>query len=204
MHIKTLVVGLFEENCYIVADESSLECAIIDPGAEGTRILDYLEENHLRCSAVMLTHDHADHIEALENVLAETTAQHWMHAGDNGVVIGSEPYALVAPPETRFYAEGDSVEVGALRFTVLETPGHTPGSVCLVCENAIFTGDTLFRGSCGRTDFPLGDTGAMLSSLRRLSRLEGDYEIYPGHMGATTLERERRFNQFVLAANSRS
>ena len=102
--------------------------------------------------------------------------------------------------ELCFYKEGDVIPVGKLEFHVMETPGHSRGSVTLRCENALFTGDTLFRGSCGRTDFPGGSMTAIMGSLRRLASLEGDYEVYPGHMDSTTMERERRFNPFVLDA----
>ena len=92
------------------------------------------------------------------------------------------------------------MEIGSLRFEVLATPGHTPGGVTLRCGEALFTGDTLFRGSCGRTDLPGGDMEALLRSLRRLCSLEGDYEVYPGHMDSSTLARERLFNYYCRSA----
>ena len=98
------------------------------------------------------------------------------------------------------------ISVGSLSFTVMETPGHTPGGLTFLCrqagsdEQALFTGDTLFRDSCGRTDFPGSSTGDMLRSLRRLAELPGDYEVYPGHMDSTTMDRERRVNYFIAAA----
>ncbi|MBO6010802.1 MAG: MBL fold metallo-hydrolase, partial [Oscillospiraceae bacterium] len=103
-------------------------------------------------------------------------------------------------PVVRYYGEGDEIKVGSLVFRVMETPGHSEGSVTLVCEDAIFSGDTLFRGSCGRTDFEDGDMNAMLASLRRIAGLEGDFEVFPGHADATSLDRERRFNPYVRAA----
>ncbi|MBQ9413306.1 MAG: MBL fold metallo-hydrolase [Oscillospiraceae bacterium] len=206
MLIKCFALGSYETNCYIVTDEASLECAVIDPGAEAGVILDYLESNRLQCKAVLLTHGHFDHTGAVADVRAETGAALWMHRADDGVTIGGDYYRYDAPADAHFYAEGDVVAVGALRFAVLETPGHTPGSVTLLCydspegEKALFTGDTLFRDSCGRTDFPGSDGHAMLRSLRRLAELPGDYEVYPGHMDATTLDRERRVNWSVEAA----
>ncbi|MCQ2452882.1 MAG: MBL fold metallo-hydrolase, partial [Oscillospiraceae bacterium] len=101
-----------------------------------------------------------------------------------------------------YYTEGDTVSVGGLTFTVMETPGHSSGSVCLICEDAIFSGDTLFRDSCGRTDFEDGDMEAMLRSLLRLEAMEGNYEVYPGHMDATTLDRERAFNYYITYAKN--
>lgn len=206
MLIKCLTLGSYETNCYIVTDEATLECAVIDPGADAATILDYLEGNHLNCRFILLTHGHFDHTGAVEGVQAETGAALCMQQRDDGVTIGGEYYRFRAPEGTQFYAEGDVVSLGALRFTVIETPGHTPGSVTLLCEDtktgdrALFTGDTLFRDSCGRTDFPGSSTDDMLRSLKRLAELPGDYEVYPGHMDATTLDRERRCNHYIAYA----
>ena len=218
MLIKCLVVGPIETNCYIVTDEESLDCAVIDPGADASAILEYLEDNHLRCRAILLTHGHYDHTGALDSLLKETGAPLWLSRNDDGVTIGGEYYRFHAPENSIFIKEGDSIHVGSLCFTVLETPGHTPGSLTFLCRQekaagpspaqdgpdgqggdvpALFTGDTLFRNSCGRTDFPGSSTDDMLRSLRRLASLPGDYEVYPGHMEASTLERERRHNLFM-------
>ncbi len=204
MLIKCFTVGAYETNCYIVSDPDTLDCAVIDPGADALTILDYLEEQKLHCRFVLLTHGHFDHTGAVADVLVETGATLCMQQKDDGVTIDGDYYRFTAPPETTFFKEGDVVSVGALCFTVLETPGHTPGSVTLLCTNgdekALFTGDTLFRDSCGRTDFPGSSSDDMLCSLRRLAELPGDYEVYPGHMGSSTLERERRCNHFVVYA----
>ena len=206
MLIKTITVGAYETNCYIVADEQTLECAVIDPGADASTILDYLEETHLRCRFVLLTHGHFDHTGAVSDVLAETDAMLMMHKSDVGVSVGGDFYRFVPPQDTKFFTDGDIVCVGGLSFTVIETPGHTPGSVCLLCseassgESALFSGDTLFRDSCGRTDFPGSSTDDMLRSLKRLAQLPGDCEVYPGHGFSTTLDRERSVNYFIGAA----
>lgn len=206
MLIKTITVGAYETNCYVVADEKTLECAVIDPGADASTILDYLEETHLRCRFVLLTHGHFDHTGAVGDILAETDAQLMMHKSDVGVSVGGDFYRFVPPESTKFYADGDVICIGALSFTVIETPGHTPGSVTLLCrdsgsdETVYFTGDTLFRDSCGRTDFPGSSTEAILRSLKRLADLPGDGEVYPGHGFSSTLARERSVNYFMTAA----
>ena len=206
MLIKTITVGAYETNCYIVADEATLDCAVIDPGSDASAILDYLEETHLRCRFVLLTHGHFDHTGAVSDVLADTDALLMMHKADVGVTVGGDYYRFVPPEGTKFYAEGDVVCVGGLSFTVMETPGHTPGSVSLLCsakdggETVLFTGDTLFRDSCGRTDFPGSSAEDILRSLKRLAELPGDCEVYPGHGFSTTLARERALNYFVGAA----
>ena len=200
MHIKTLTVGPIETNCYVVSDEETQECAVIDPGDESGTILDYLESNNLKCRCILLTHAHFDHVGAVSELMAETGAALYMSEQDNGVPIGSGNECFLAPEGTKFYKDGDTVAVSSLSFRVLATPGHTPGCVCLICGDAIFSGDTLFRDSCGRTDFVSSNTDDMLSSLRRIAELPGDYEVFPGHMSATTLERERRMNYFMHAA----
>ncbi len=200
MLIKQFPLGQIETNCYIVTDEDTLECAVIDPGDESNVVLDYLESNHLKCRYIFLTHGHFDHTMAVPAVHEETGATVCINEKDVNVRTGSVPYEFTPPKGSIFYKEGDELTVGSLVFHVMETPGHTPGGVTLLCENALFTGDTLFRDSCGRTDFPGGDMQTELKSLKRLAELPGDYEVYPGHMDSTTMERERRFNPFVLDA----
>ena len=206
MLIKTITVGAYETNCYVVADEKSLECAVIDPGSDASTILNYLEETHLRCRFVLLTHGHFDHTGAVNDVLADTDALLMMHKADVGVSVGGDYYRFVPPADTKYFSDGDVICAGALSFTVIETPGHTPGSVTLRCcesgsdEAVYFTGDTLFRDSCGRTDFPGSSTDDILRSLKRLAELPGDGEVYPGHGFSTSLGRERQFNYFMLAA----
>jgi hydroxyacylglutathione hydrolase len=200
MLVKTLPVGQLQTNCYIVTDENTLDCAVIDPGDESNTILDYLEENHLHCQYILITHGHYDHTMAVTAVAEATGAVICMNEKDANATIDSAPFRFNPPKNTIYYKEGDKIQVGGLTFQVLETPGHTPGGVTLLCEDCLFTGDTLFKGSCGRTDFPGGDMEAELRSLRRLGELPGDYEVYPGHMEATTLDQERRFNFYMKRA----
>ena len=109
-------------------------------------------------------------------------------------------YKFLLPEGARFYDEGDEIHIGQLVFRVMFTPGHSPGGVTLVCEDAVFCGDTLFRGSCGRTDLPGGDIKEELRSILRICKLPGEYDVYPGHMDSTTLERERNFNYYCRQA----
>ena len=200
MLIKIIPVGQLETNCYIVTDENTLDCAVIDPGDESNTILDYLEMNHLKCRAVLLTHGHYDHVGAVDAIAEETGAAVYMNERDDTRHAADPhlPYTLKANGKS--YDDGDVIELGGLRFEVIATPGHTPGGVTLRCEDALFTGDTLFKGSCGRTDLPGGNMEQELKSLRRICELPGDYEVYPGHMDSSTLEREREFNYYCRAA----
>ena len=200
MLIKTLPVGQIEANCYIVTDEDTLQCAVIDPGDESNTILDYLEDRKLTVKYIFLTHGHFDHTMAANAVHEATGAPICMHKGDADATISSAPFRFTPPKDTIWYDEGDTFNLGGLTFEVLHTPGHTPGGVTLRCEDALFTGDTLFRESCGRTDLPGGDMGVLMKSLKRLSDLPGDYEVYPGHMDSTTLSRERLFNYYLRYA----
>ena len=200
MLIKTIPVGQLETNCYVVTNENTLECVVIDPGDESNTILDYMESNRLQCRAVMLTHGHYDHVGAVDAIAEETGATVYMNEQDDARHhIGSHfPYTL--KENGKSYDDGDVIEAAGLRFDVIGTPGHTPGGVTLRCEDALFTGDTLFKGSCGRADLPGGDMVTELKSLRRICELPGDYEVYPGHMDPSTLEREREFNYYCRAA----
>ena len=201
MLVKTLQVGYLGTNCYVVTDENTLKCAIIDPGADSNAILDYIESNKLKTEAILLTHGHFDHIMALKAVIEATGAPTYINKQDANTDGRKDQHKLDDNGKLNWYGEGDVIKVGGLDIKVLETPGHSPGSVTLQCETALFTGDTLFRDSIGRTDLGEGNLDTLLQSLRRLSSLDGDFEVYPGHERATTLERERKFNYFMQHAN---
>lgn len=203
MLIKTLPVGQLETNCYVVTDENALVCAVIDPGDESNTILDYIEDNKLSCKAILITHAHFDHVSAVNAMLEATGAELYMCEKDLELAKTGASGRFTPPENTHFYKDGDEVKVAGLTFKVMETPGHTPGGVTLICGDALFTGDTLFRGSCGRTDLPGGDMRAELRSLKRIASLEGDYEVYPGHAESSMLSIEREHNPYVRHALER-
>ena len=194
---------MLETNCYIVSDPETKKCAIIDPGADSNTILDYIESNKLMPAAIFLTHGHFDHCMALDAVAEATGAPVYIHQKELDRNGQKAQRKTTDDVELSFYEEGDVISIGNLEFTVLDTPGHTPGSVTLICNGALFTGDTLFCGDCGRTDLPGGSREMILFSLRRLAELDGNYEVYPGHEESSTLDNERSFNADMRAATGR-
>ena len=196
MKIYSLPVSDYETNCYIVEDETTKNAVVIDPGAEEDFILRTLKDEGLTAKLILLTHGHFDHTGAVRPLHEATGAPVWIHEKDVADNLSGTSLKDIA----NFYDEGDTVTMDSLTFKVMNTPGHTPGSCVLLCDNVMFAGDTLFAGSCGRTDFPGGSWQQMCASLKRLAEMEGDWRVLPGHMNATSLSRERRINPFVIEA----
>lgn len=198
MKIITLPLGALETNCYVVYDEASKACALVDPGAMPQVILDTLTKNDLTLQKILLTHAHFDHTGALRALHEKfPDVPIYVNAQDTDETLNMSHGNLVY---TDTFLDGDEISMPPLTFRVLATPGHTRGSSCLICGDTIFSGDTLFEGCCGRTDLPGGDGAQMLASLKRLAELPGDYHVLPGHGGDTTLERERRTNYYMREA----
>ena len=201
MKVLSLMVGPIMTNCYLLSDETAGVCALIDPGDEAPRVLDMVARSGCQLQYILLTHGHFDHTTAVRPIL-EQYPDLPVYINEKDVVdgrVGDMELVFSRLPEhnQRYYHDGDTLTLGSLTVTVLETPGHSKGSVCLVAEDVIFSGDTLFRCSCGRTDFAGGDYREMLQSLGRLGNLPGSYRVYPGHDQPTTLDYERRVNPYV-------
>ena len=204
MKIEVQQVGELMTNCYIVWDENTGNAAVIDPGDDGAYLADCLKKNNLTLQYILLTHGHYDHTGGVAELrqTCGTEPVIYMSVKDLGLrPVFGEP-AVLEPQWITDWKEGDTVVMDSVTFQVLETPGHTPGSVCLVCDDVIFSGDTLFQGSCGRTDFPGGSWDQMAASLKRLYELPGDYLVLSGHTGSTRLDRERKTNMFMRSALS--
>ena len=189
-----LPLGDYQTNCYIVHDENTTDCFVVDPGYYAEDILDFCAGKGLTIRAVALTHGHFDHVGAVKELAAETGCEVYLHEADL-----SMPPMMTAGKlyYTHTYAEGDTVTLAGIPVTVLHTPGHTPGSVCLKCENHLFSGDTLFAMSCGRTDLPGGSWATIQESLHRLAGLEENFWVHPGHGESTTLAQEKKYNPYM-------
>ena len=194
LKIHTLPLGSYQTNCYIIHEENSKTCCVIDPGYTPEVVLDKAEALGLTIEAILLTHGHFDHVGGVKQIAAETGCHVYLCAEDL-----SMPSMMTAGKlyYTKTYGEGSQLHLAGLDIGVLHTPGHTPGSVCLIAENHMFSGDTLFSGSCGRTDLPGGSWATILKSLRRLSSLETNYWVHPGHGESTTLTEEKRYNPYM-------
>ena len=195
MKIDTLELGTIQTNCYIVYNEGAEEAVVIDPAGEPEKIKKALDGK--KAAAVLLTHGHFDHTGAL---YAFAGTPIYMHPSDDvmlldpvwsaGEIIGD---TAPRPAATNFVQEGEKLHLAGLDITVLHTPGHTLGSVCYQIGDVLFTGDTMFSGSYGRTDFPGGDEMTLFRSLRRLLKLEKDYIVCPGHGEPTSIFQEREW-----------
>ena len=207
MKVSVLPLGEMRTNCIIISDEVTGIGAVIDPGGRGCeqKIMTLCKANGVKIKYILLTHAHFDHMLSLEALRRETGAPLALHKYDaeslsDPSLTYMEQFAGItegcAPAEITL-SDGDTIELGGTKLTVLHTPGHTVGSVCYMTDGIIVTGDTLFHGGIGRCDLYGGDDRAMEQSLRRLASLESEYKLYPGHGSTTTLERERLSNVYL-------
>ena len=207
MIFKVLVVGQLAVNCYIIGDENTKEGIIVDPGGDAGMILEVVRETGLTVKYVVVTHGHFDHCGALKLLKDSLKCEILSHKEDLPVIQRSKASAQrwgmdadQAPDPDRFIDERDTLTVGSLEFSVLYTPGHSPGgiSLYLASENLLLSGDTLFHSSIGRTDFPGGSMDQLTSSIQqKLYTLPDATKVYSGHGEPTTIEYEKRHNMFV-------
>jgi len=206
MILEGFPTGMFQENCFIAGCAETKEAMIVDPGDDAEQILAALERNDLTAKLIVVTHEHIDHIGAVEAVREATKAPVAMHAiayegtaaqSQAALMLTGLPQPRMGPPEV-LLDEGQDVQVGKLKFQVLFCPGHTPGHICLYGEGVLFSGDVLFQLSIGRFDLPGGDGPQLLRSIRdKLWPLPDDTLVLPGHGPATTIGQEKQHNPFI-------
>lgn len=205
MIIKRVIVSAYETNCYIVGCPETRLGAVIDPGDDGDNIIDQIKKLELDIKYIILTHGHIDHINAVRDVKEFSGADILIHEKDKEMLTSSYENLSVftgdninQPKADKTLNDGDKIQIGNLIFHVIHTPGHSPGSISLKTGIYIFSGDTLFAGSIGRTDFPGGSYNAIIRSIKeKLLIYDGDILVLPGHGPETTLESEKNFNPFL-------
>lgn len=204
MIYKRLPIGMYSSNCYILGDNG--EGIIVDPGVDSEIIMDNVKKLGLNIKYIVITHAHVDHICKMEEVRKQTGAKVAVHRLDaigltdyryNGSALFGLNYTYSAPDI--LLNDGDVLEAGGLKFEIIHTPGHSPGGICIKVENSIFTGDTLFKNSIGRSDLGNGDHDDLINSIKnRLMVLPDDMEVYPGHGTSSTIIYERENNPFLF------
>ncbi len=204
MKIAAIVVGQLDTNCYVISDEETREAIIIDPGDDPDTINAYIETNKLIPRRIILTHAHYDHVCAVRELKERYGATIAMHDREIPVYDGTKKLCISwgyeeadFPQPDLFVTDGDAISIGEISLLVIHTPGHTPGGICLKGEGVLFSGDTLFRGSVGRTDLPGGNMDQLQESLRKLSLLPAATRICCGHEEETTMGLEMRTNPFM-------
>jgi hydroxyacylglutathione hydrolase len=203
--IKRLVVGSLSANCYVVGVNG--EGMVIDPGGNAGEIQRAIAESGLEIKVIVLTHGHSDHIAALRDIQDQTGAEVAIHTEDADFLETSSQFGIsyrTPHPPDRLLHEGDNIEIGGMKFTVIHTPGHTPGSICLLSADIVFTGDTLFRRGIGTTLMPGSSRPQLINSIQtRLMVLPDETVIYPGHGRETTVGAERVDNPYVTGKAGR-
>ncbi len=205
MILLRLIVGPLQVNCFIVADEKTREAVVIDPGDDAGDILKLINENELKVKYIVNTHGHFDHIGANKAVKEATGAELLIHEADAPLMASAAGHASVfgmksvsSPPPDRFVKDGDVITAGEIALKVVHMPGHSQGGICLLTQGVAFTGDSLFAGSIGRTDFPGGDLKTLLRSIKKnLLTLPDDTKVFSGHGPASTIGDERNENPFL-------
>jgi hydroxyacylglutathione hydrolase len=204
MRVETLTVGAFQENCYLVIDEDSNRSVVVDPGGEGPRIVEAIEESGTTLEAIWITHAHVDHVGAIAAI-----KQHWdvpvfLHPLDARLYEAAprqaEVYGLPfdeAPPPDREFSDGQRIKVGEKEMTVMHAPGHAPGHVVIHGHGIALVGDCLFAGSIGRTDLPFSNPPQLSASLQKIVALAPETLVFPGHGAQTTIGEERKSNPFL-------
>ena len=204
MKIEKIVEPYFGENMYILIDEETKKCAVVDPGGASDKILNYIKRNSLELEYILLTHGHGDHIGAVNTIKSRTNAKVVAHNDEQELLNDNRKnlsYSMHCGPQELdadiYVHDKDKLELGNLKLSFIHTPGHTKGCMCIRVNDDMFTGDTLFAGSIGRTDLYGGDYRQIEKSLKKLSKFEDKVKIHPGHGPSSTLGIEKMSNPYM-------
>lgn len=204
MKVYSLPVGPMQANCYILECEETKNAIVIDPGGDGDFILDFINSKKLNPEFIINTHAHVDHIAANENLKLRTSALICIHKDDADMLVNPQKNLsffinspITSPPADKLLSDGDILKSGTINLQVIHTPGHSPGSICLLSQGCIFTGDLLFSGGIGRYDFPGSSYNLLIDSLKKVINLDSNLIVYPGHGPTTTIGEERESNPFI-------
>lgn len=197
-------MGVNKTNCYFTVDEATNKCAVIDPGDESEKLYEKLTDKSLSVECIILTHGHFDHILALDELREKTGAKVLIHEDDEELLLDPNKSLMTwvgidhgCKAADILLHDGDKIKIGESELTVIHTPGHTRGSICLINGTDMLSGDTLFRGNIGRYDLYGGDYNTLMDSLHKLSQMTVDYKVYPGHGAATSLKLEKETNYYL-------
>ena len=205
LNIDWTVTGPFQENSYIIWKENKDSCIIIDPGDDFVNVIKMINKNKVKPIAIINTHAHLDHIASVADLKERYSIPFYLHYNEKEVLKNYQRDSLIfglvpsKTPEVDFWFRSGILEIGPFNIELIETPGHTPGGTCLKFENHLFTGDTIFSRSIGRTDLPGGDWNILSDSLVRvMKKIPEDQILYPGHGPITSLKIEMQENQFLI------
>lgn len=198
MIIKVFPFGIYEENIYVFIDEKTREAAIVDPGGQGNRLIKEIEALKCDVKYILLTHGHFDHVSALKEVKNRFDVPVYMHSAEEEYMKKDKTVFGEIPDEYISIKEGDELPFGDTIIKCIHTPGHTQGGICFLVKDSIFTGDTLFQGSIGRSDFVGGNFNELVSGIKKkLMILDGNIKVYPGHGPSSTIANEKMRNPFL-------
>ncbi len=198
MIVKTIIAGVYDENCYIAMDEKTKEAVIMDPGGSFDKIVDAIEKMEAKPKFILLTHGHFDHVGAVSELKEKYNIKSFISEDDEKMIEKKESAFGPLSKADGYIHDNDVFKIGNIEIKAIKTPGHTPGGMCFLIENSLFSGDTLFRESIGRSDFPGGNFNQLVDGIKtKLMILPDDIVVYPGHNASSTIGHERLNNPFL-------